>query len=357
MPACLHIIKNAQPECTGIIRLVTCLAGYSERLGYNLSVLFLGDGPLIETVRDAGIRASAISWNASRRDPAGAWRVWQWMRGHPAEIVHVHHGGVLVRVLCRMAGVRAVVQHLHSRILEPDGDSISHLSFRAADAVIACSQAVADCVPESRPEIIYAGVETGSCPPPPSECEGPLTLGVLGRLIPLKNVGAVLKAAASLAEREIEVRVEIAGTGPSEPALRELAKSLEVTQRVRFLGWKTDIPHLLKSWDVLVVPSLEEGIPISVLEAMAAARPVVASRVGGLGELVVDGVTGRLLAAGDTGALVDCLANLAGDRRKLALMGREGWKRAYEHFSAELMARRTTELYDRLLNRKVRSEA
>jgi len=256
-----------------------------------------------------------------------------------------------------MAGARAVVQHLHSRILEPDGDSISRLSFRAADAVVACSQAVGDCVPEARPEIIYGGIEACSCLPPPPECDGPLTLGVLGRLIPLKNVGAVIKAAAGLAEREIEVRVEIAGSGPSEPGLRELAKSLKVTQRVRFLGWQTDIPSLLKTWDVLVAPSLEEGMGMSVLEAMAAARPVVASRVGGLGELVVDGVTGMLVPAGDTDALIACLANLANDRRKLALMGREGWKRVHEHFSAELMARRTTELYDRLLNQEMRPGA
>ncbi len=353
MPACLHIIKNAQPECTGIVRLVTCLARHSERFGYRVSVLFLGDGPLLETVRAAGIRASVISWTASRRDPAGAWRVWRWLRKNPAQVVHVHHGGMSVRILCRMAGARALVQHLHSRILEPDGGSISQLSFRGADAVVACSQAVADCVPESRPDVIYSGIETGLEPPSSSDGAGPLTVGVLTRLIPLKNVEAIIKAAACLADQRIEVCVEIAGTGPSEPALRELAKSLAATERVRFLGWQTDIPSLMKSWDLLAIPSMEEGLPISALEAMAAARPVVASRVGGLGELVVDGVTGRLLAAGDTDALVGCLAELASDRRKLTLMGREGWKRARERFSAELMARRTTELYDRLLNQKM----
>ena len=353
MPACLHIIKNAQPECTGIVQLVTCLAGHSERFGYNVSVLFLGDGPLIEPLREAGIRASAIAWNASRSDLAGAWRVWQWLRKNPAAIVHVHHGGTAVRILCRMAAARAVVQHLHSRILEPDGGSISQLSFRGADAIVACSQAVADCVRKSRPEVIYSGVETGLNPPSYPDSAGPLIVGVLTRLIPLKNVEATIKAAACLAEREIDVCVEIAGTGPSEPVLRELARSLKVNQRVRFLGWQTDIQSLLKRWDVLAVSSLEEGLPVSALEAMAAARPVVASRIGGLGELVVDGVTGMLFAPNDTDALVACLANLASDRQKVIFMGREGWKLANEHFSAELMARRTTELYDRLLNRKV----
>ena len=353
MPACLHIIKSAQPECTGIVRLVTCLARHSERLGYNVSVLFLEDGPLIAPLREAGIRASAIPWNASRSDLAGAWRVWRWLRKDPPTIVHVHHGGMFVRILSRMAGARAVVQHLHSPILEPDGGSISQLSFRGADAVVACSQAVADCVRESHPEVIYSGVETGFEPPSSPDGAGPLIVGVLTRLIPLKNVETAIKAAARLAENEIGVCLEIAGTGPSEPALRDLAKSLKVAQRVRFLGWQTDTDGLLKRWDVLVVPSLEKGLPVSVLEAMAAARPVIASRVGGLGELVVDGVTGMLVARDDSDALVACLADLARDRRKLIFMGREGWKRAHEHFSAELMARRTTDLYDRLLNRKV----
>ena len=353
MPACLHIIKNAQPECTGIVRLVTCLARHSERLGYSVSILFLGDGPLTEQLKEAGTWASAIHWRASRSDLAGAWRVWRWLRKNPPTVVHVHHGGCSLRILCRMAGARAVVQHLHSRIIEPEGNSISHLSFRGADAVVACSQAVADCVRESHPEVIYSGVETGLDPPSPPDGGGPLIVGVLTRLIPLKNVEAAIKAVACLAEHEIEVQLEIAGTGPSEPALRELARSLKVSQRVHFLGWQTEIQSLLKRWDVLAVPSLEEGLPVSVLEAMAAARPVVASRVGGLGELVVDGVTGILLAPDDTDALVASLANLAGDRQKLIFMGREGWQRAQEHFSAGLMARRTTELYDRLLNRKV----
>jgi glycosyltransferase involved in cell wall biosynthesis len=351
MTTCLHVIKNAQPECTGIARLVSYLAKYSGPFGYDVSVLFLGDGPLVEAARNSGIRANAISWTASRSDPVGAWGFWRWMRTHPAEVVQLHNGGVLLRTLCRMAGARAIVQHLHGRVLEPSGVSISQLSFRAADAVVACSNAVADCFSESRPEVIYSGIETASEPPPASDNKGPLTVGVLARLIPLKNVAALIEATAILARHGIEIRAEIAGTGPLELSLREIATSLGIKERVRFLGWQADIQSLLKRWDVLAIPSLEEGFPISALEGMAAARPVVASRIGGLGELVDDGITGMLFDAGDTDALVRSLAELASNREKSALMGREGWKRVREHFSAELMARRTAELYDRLLNR------
>ncbi len=303
-------------------------------------------------MEEAGIPASAISWDANCSDPAGAWRVWRWLRKHPAEIVHMHHGGLSVRAVCRMAGVGAIVQHIHSRTLEPTGASISQLELRGVDAIIACSHAVADCLPGRHAEVIYAGVATGSHPPVKVAPIGPLRLGVLARLIPLKNVESVIVATARLSAMGIEVQTEIAGSGSSECSLRDLAASLGMGDRVHFLGWRMDVGELLASWELLVIPSLEEGFGLSALEAMAAARPVVASRVGGLCELVVDGVTGRLVPPGDIDALVCCIAELASDRQRLAFMGDEGWKRVRKHFSVELMARRTAELYDQLQARQ-----
>jgi len=346
---CIHILKNAQPECTGICRIVAGLARHVHPFGYEASVLFLGDGPLVLAMKDAGIPASTVSWSVKWSDLAGVWRVWRWLRKHPAEVAHVHHGGVTLRLLCRMAGVRAVVQHVHGRIVETSGDSVAKLDLRAADAVIACSNAVAECLPQGCAEVIYAGVECSARPPVPAASEGPLKLGVLGRLIPLKNVEGLIAAAAHLAGRGIEVQVEIAGSGPSESSLRDLVASLGVADRVRFLGWRVDVDRLLSAWDILVIPSLEEGLPLSALEAMAAARPVVASRVSGLGELVVDGVTGMLFPPGDTEALVGCMAELACDRQRIAAMGDAAWERANGLFSAVRMAQQTAQLYDRLI--------
>jgi glycosyltransferase involved in cell wall biosynthesis len=251
-----------------------------------------------------------------------------------------------------MAGVNAIVQHVHGRIIEPSGASISPRDFRNVDAIIACSQSVADCLTGLHAEVIYAGVEIGSHPPPAAVPAGLLKLGVLSRLIPLKNVESVIAATARLSAMGIEVETEIAGSGPSESSLRDLVASLGVAKRVRFLGWRTDVGELLASWELLVIPSLEEGFGLSALEAMAAARPVVGFRVGGLPELVVDGVTGRLVLPANIDALVCCIAELASDRQRLAFMGGEGWNRAREHFTVELMARRTAELYDRLLARQ-----
>lgn len=349
MANCVHILKNAQPECTGICRIVAGMAKHAHSSGYEISVLFLGEGPLLGMMKEMGVSAGAISWSARRSDLRGAWRMWRWLRKHPAEIAHVHHGGFAVRALCRLAGVRVVVQHVHGRIVESNGSAASEINFRAADAVIACARAVADCLPQCRAAVIYAGVETGANPPEHALSSGPLKLGVLARLIPLKNVAGLINAAARLAETGIDVQVEIAGSGPSESSLQHLVASLGVEDRVRFLGWRMDIDRLIPSWDVLVIPSLEEAFPLSALEAMAAARPVVASRVGGLSELVVDGVTGRLVPPGDTEALVRCIAELAGDRPRLAHMGDEGWERVHSLFSAARMMQQTAQLYDGLL--------
>lgn len=349
MANCVHILKNAQPECTGICRIIVGMAKHAPSSGYKISVLFLGDGPLMEMMKEEGIPAGAISWSARRSDLRGAWRMWRWLRKHPAKIAHVHHGGLTVRALCRMAGVRAVVQHVHGRVVESNGEAASRLSFRAADAVIACAHAVADCLPQCHAVVIYAGVETGAYPPEHASSTGPLKLGILARLIPLKNVESLINASAKLAEMGIDVQVEIAGSGPSESFLKRLVASLGVEDRVRFLGWRMDVDRLVSSWDVLVIPSLEEAFPLSALEAMAAARPVVASLVGGLSELVVDGVTGRLVPPGDIEALVRCIAELARDRQRLAQMGDEGWKRVHSLFSAARMMQQTAQLYDGLL--------
>jgi len=351
---CIHILKNAQLEFTAIGRIVQGLAKHGSSYGYDTSVLFLGDGPLEAMMKAEDIPTSIVHWEANRHDLVGALRAWSWLRRHPADIVHLHYGGLAVRAVCRLAGIKVVVQHIHSRILENDETSVSRLSFRMANAIIANSRSVADCLPASRTHVVYAGIDIAPLPPATAISAGPLKLGVLARLIPLKNIEAVVNATALLAERGIEVRTEIAGSGPSEESLRNLTSRLGMNERVTFLGWRRDIAELLTSWDLLVIPSREEGFGLSALDAMAAARTVVASRVGGLCEVVDDGITGLLVPSGDVTALACCIADLARDRERLILMGNEGWKRARRQFSADLMTRRVTELYDQLLDRRSR---
>ncbi len=305
----------------------------------------------------AGIATAVVNWSGSSGDFTGAMRAWNWLRTHPAQIVHVHHGAQLIRRLARLTGASGVVQHVHGLVQEPDHSPITQLTFPGADAVVASSKAVANSLIEVHAQVIYAGVETTSTPPMAPPVHGPIRIGVLSRLVPLKKLETVIEATAQLAEMRIDVQTEICGEGPSEPALRDLVERLGVAEQVRFLGWRTDTADLLAKWHLLAMPSMYEGFPIAALEAMANGRAVVASNVGGLPELIddgvtgMDGVTGVLIPAGDTDALVRSIGDLALDRPRLAGMGNEGWKRVHTHFSNERMAQQMIALYDRLLKR------
>ncbi|HUV68089.1 MAG TPA: glycosyltransferase, partial [Terracidiphilus sp.] len=124
--------------------MIVGLARHAELSGYRISALFLEDGPLRAEMEAAGILTGVVDWGGGRRDLPGALRVWNWMRKHPAQVLHLHHGGRVTRFLARMAGATVVVQHVHSPIVEPELSSVSHLSFTGADAVVVSSKAVAD---------------------------------------------------------------------------------------------------------------------------------------------------------------------------------------------------------------------
>ena len=242
-----------------------------------------------------------------------------------------------------------MVQHVHSQVIEPNLTTISQLSFRGADAVIANSHAVADAIRPTPAEVIYAGLDTSSDPPLAPPSGDPIRIGVLARLIPLKRVETVIEAHAKLAAMGIQIQTDICGEGTSGPALRGKAQDLGIDKSVRFLGWRNDVPSLLENWHILAMPSMYEGFGIAALEAMAAGRAVVASRVGGLPELVEDGVSGILIPAGDADALFLSIRSLALNRPQLFKMGCEGWKRAKTLFSSRRMAEQTFALYERLL--------
>jgi glycosyltransferase involved in cell wall biosynthesis len=141
----------------------------------------------------------------------------------------------------------------------------------------------------------------------------------------------------------------IAGEGPQRARLEEEIRALGLGERVLLLGHRTDAPALLAACDLFVLPSLFEGLPVSLLEAMAAHKPVVASDIGGNNEIVVDGETGLLVPPGDAMAMASAVRLLLGDAtyaHRLAAAGRE---RIGREFSAEAVGIRVTEVYEELL--------
>src|SRR5207244_3358095 len=166
---------------------------------------------------------------------------------------------------------------------------------------------------------------------------------------PIKGHIVLLRAFAEARKEVPGLRLDVAGRGPLEPALRALARELEIADAVRFLGHVSPIQGAIEDSAIVVVPSMGEGFGMVALEAMERSRPVIAAAIGGLGELVVDGETGRLVEPGVAEPLRRAIVDLATDLGRAAEMGRVGRERALADFLESRCVERTEALYERAL--------
>jgi glycosyltransferase involved in cell wall biosynthesis len=174
--------------------------------------------------------------------------------------------------------------------------------------------------------------------------ERPVAL-TLARLNLRKGIATLVEAAALVPE----VAVAVAGEGEDRPLFESMIRERGLADRVRLLGQRQDIPALLASCDVFVLPSTREGLPLSVLEAMAAGVPVIATAIPGTNEVVTDEQTGLLFPAGDAGALARCLRRLLADRELAVRLSAAARARVQAEFSAEGMAERVERVYHEVL--------
>ncbi len=167
----------------------------------------------------------------------------------------------------------------------------------------------------------------------------------VGRLIPIKGHLVLLRALAQARSRVPGIVLDVAGRGPLEPALKAYARELGLGEAVNFLGYVSPVQEAIERAAIVVVPSLGEGFGMVALEAMERARPVIASAVGGLPEIVADGETGIVVQPGDAEALANAIVALGGDLERAAEMGQAGRARALGEFTPERSVRRVEELY------------
>jgi glycosyltransferase involved in cell wall biosynthesis len=195
----------------------------------------------------------------------------------------------------------------------------------------------------SRLRTIKNGIDMGRFRFHGPDAAGPVV--AVARLSPEKDVANLVHATALCAPRVPELRVEVAGDGPCLGELQALAASLGVGDRITFLGEVRDVPALLARARMFVLPSRSEGIPLTALEAMACGLPVVATRVGGLPEVVDEGVTGLLVPPADPAALADAMVAIGSDPDRCDRMGRAGRRRAEERFDVRRMVAEYEALY------------
>jgi glycosyltransferase involved in cell wall biosynthesis len=346
----LHLLGSADFDGTAHMRIVRPLAEGLEDQGYAIHVWFLGrDGPLVSDAVESGFCPRVIGWSTSWKDPVGAWRFFRALRMRDYAIVHQHFGGRLIRHIVHKATPARLVLHLHGRVSEAVYDTPFVQRATGADAVIATSAAVASTVVSAaRARVVYPGVPIAT-PPRLDASRTRRVVGTAARLVPVKGLVDLVRAFAVLRSEVKDARLVIAGSGLQRPLLEQEVDRLGQTSAVDFLGWRCDLLQLLPTWDVFAQASLEEGFGIAALEAMAAGLPVVATRVGGVPELVKDGETGWLVPRGDVQALAARLRALLLDPDRRFTMGAAARARAEADFSVEQMVANISAAYDDVL--------
>jgi glycosyltransferase involved in cell wall biosynthesis len=362
----LMLVDNLLPG--GAERVAATLAILLDRSRFRPTVCVSraieGPSPLIDDLGRADVPILPLT-RTSRR-AIGAWRpLITFLRRERVDILHAHKFGSNVwgAALATLARVPVFVAHEQGSTflgqrLRPFLDR--ELIARAADALIVVS-------PEDERTMVDVAriapgkvrlVRNGIVPPLPSGRDVRAELGIppdaelvgtVAVLRPEKALGVLIDATALLAPEFPRLRVLIAGGGPEEDRLRAIVRDRGLEDRVLLLGLRRDVADVLSVLDVVAFSSDREGTPLAVMEAMAAAKPIVATRVGGIPDLVEDGVHGLLVPRRDPGALADSLARLLRDGRLRTELGRRGQERQRREFDIGVTVRHVESLYEELI--------
>ena len=298
-------------------------------------------------------------------------RLWQILSEQRPHIVHTHtaKAGTLGRLAACLCGIPAVFHTYHGHVFHGYFSAprtklvlwVERLLARLTNRLIAIS-----------PEQLHELSEKYKIAPATKFCMIPLgvdlsgllnlpandatsskrvshRIGIVGRLVPIKNHALFLEMAQRLLARRKDVEFMIYGGGELETWLRTRVVKLGIADHIRFYGWQRDIQQLYSSLDLLVVTSKNEGTPMSVIEAMAAAKPVVATRVGGVPDLIRHGWNGMLAEPGDADQLAKLVIDLLDDSQLAKRLARNGREFVAQQFTIQCMIDTIVPLYEEAL--------
>ena len=372
----VYCIDNMQIGGTELNALRT--AERLDRGKFSVSVVCIRDnGPLLARYKNAGIPVHSFPMKSLLGLEAmqQAVRLIRLLRKERAEIVHSHdaYTSVFGTICARLAGVRGVIAsrrswyspHLRGRILRAN-----RFAYRLADRVLGNSPSVSRLVeseggvPASRIVTIPNFLDAEAfAPMAPADRralldalgvpEGAFVIGIVARLSPVKDHGTLLRAIASLREQIPALHCVLIGEGPERAAIESLVESLGLGDIVHLAGERTQPPNLHGLFDVSVLCSTSEAFPNSVLEAMAAARPVVATDVGGTPDAIRQGTTGLLVPPSDPSRLAEAILRLYQEPALRTKLGNAGCAAARSGYSTEAVIGQVEALYSKLASRRV----
>jgi len=327
----------------------------------------MGRGGFADSVEEAGVEVVVLHEHKIL-PPALAWDLMRFLRDRKPQIVHSHlvRWAPAVAKLARLP-VAIMSEHGWSPKRGPLGVLFDRANIHFADRVVAVSEATRQIrigkwrTPASKLVTIPNAVDIDGMPLPVNaeakkQCLGipqhvPV-VGTIGRLVLIKGHEHFVAAAAELHRSNPSCHFLVVGDGPCRGSLEEQAKALGLSSRMHFLGFREDAREIIQILDVVCLSSLSEGTPITILEAMACAKPAVVTSVGGCPEVVVDGKTGFVVPPRDPGKLAQALLKLVQDPALARAMGEAGCRRVRMEYSVEVNLRRLTDLYRGALREK-----
>ena len=368
MEKSLKIVYLVRPADGGIrTHLLTLLVGL-DRIKYDPVVICTPDTPLAEDVAAMGITVIPLSISDGLnpfQDMMAALRLRTILRKVKPAILHIHSAkaGLVGRLAVMSKRRPKVVVTMHSYVFDErmgPGQrnlyaKIERYFSKFTDRYIAVSQALKDeMVTEMGLDadmisVIYNGVEFQNVKKTPHP---DIRIGIVSRLAPQKGIEYLIRAAALVLSSRQDVVFQIVGDGPERPTLGSLRDSLGIREAVYFLGARKDVPELLSTFDLYVQTSTSEAFGFSILEALSQEIPVVATRVGGVPEIIDDERTGLLAETRNPRDIADKILLMLSDLSRATEMAQAGSADVRERFTFARMVQATQELYADLLTRR-----
>lgn len=310
-------------------------------------------GELTELCIEQGIRVEYIS-NLVReisplKDISAFLKLFKLLKKEKFDIVHVHSAktGFLGRIAARLAGVRAVIYTVHgypfpaakTQFAKKLYFFLEYIGSKFCDKTICLHENDANItindlkVPKNKVQIIPNGVNTQLFQPSSKEKDKELKkVGMVGRLWEQKDPVTLVRASIELCKKRDDFEVSLIGGGEYYDQLLDEIEQAKLSNKIHLLGWKKDIPEQLKSFDIFVLPSKWEGMPLAILEAQSCALPCVVSNIPGNSDLVTDGFDGEKFEVGSVRELSEKLESLLDNPELAVKMGRNGRKKVLEHY-------------------------
>jgi len=360
----LHLLLSL--KVGGLENVVYNLVGNLDRTIFNVSVCCIDEfGELEHNLRDLNIYLALLKRKEQGIDWLLSLKLARLLKEKHIDIIHTHNfsPNFYGSIAGRLSGVSKIITTQHNKRFFEEFNKKRLLVFRTLyylnHKIVFVSKDAKDLaiktinIPSRKVTVIHNGIDVNRFRPKVKDkallnefrIKDEFIIGTVGRLSKEKNIVTVLKAFKQVLKKKNNIKLLIVGDGSEKATLVKESSRLNIDSQVIFAGYREDIPDLLNIMDIFVMPSLTEGISLTLLEAMATEKPVIVTKVGGNVEIIDDGYSGIFVKPGDIEGIVDKLNDLFSDPLKKRQIAFNARQKVLKDFSLESMVNKYTSLY------------